>query len=105
MNPSHNSANNNITFPAGILQPPNTATVSSEVDDPASANDSASATTTVSPVADVSVTKSGAPNPVAPGGMVTYTIVIGARGTLQSSPAPRLRNVSGYHDNRSCTQV
>jgi uncharacterized repeat protein (TIGR01451 family) len=45
-----------------------------------SSNDAASASTTVNPVADVSVTKSGAPNPVAPGGLVTYTIVVANSG-------------------------
>ena len=81
----------------------NTATVSSDVDDPASANDSASATTTVNPVADLSVTKSGAPDPVAPGGLVTFTIVVAnsgpsaATGVILSDPITNgtLQSVTG----------
>ncbi len=58
----------------------NTVSVSSNAGDPVSSNDSASATTTVNPLADVSITKSGSPDPVAPGALVTYTIVVSNAG-------------------------
>jgi len=61
------------TAPGSIT---NTVTVSSDTQDPVSLNDSASAITTVNPVADVSITNSGAPDPVSRGGIVTYTIVV-----------------------------
>src|SRR5262249_51185052 len=57
---------------AGTLT--NTATVSSDVTDPAGTNNSATATTTVSTGADVSIMKVDAPDPVAAGQLLTYTL-------------------------------
>src|SRR5438067_2006521 len=52
----------------------NTATVTSDTLDPCPGNNSATATTTVIARADLSVTKSDAPDPVNAGGNITYTI-------------------------------
>jgi uncharacterized repeat protein (TIGR01451 family) len=58
----------------------NTASVSSSTPDPDSANDAATAGTDVSPLADLSVTKSDSPDPVAPGSNVEYTILLNNNG-------------------------
>jgi uncharacterized repeat protein (TIGR01451 family) len=71
----------------------NTATVSSITTDPASANNSSSATTNVGAQADLSVSKSG-PATVSPGQNVVYTIVVTNNGpspatsTVVSDPTP-----------------
>ena len=51
----------------------NTAAVTS-ADDPVSGNNSATASTTVSTSADLSVTKTDSPDPVTAGGNITYEI-------------------------------
>jgi uncharacterized repeat protein (TIGR01451 family) len=58
----------------------NEAGVSSDLADPDSADRSASAETTVRPVADLSLTKSDAPDPVLAGGELTYTLTIANDG-------------------------
>jgi uncharacterized repeat protein (TIGR01451 family) len=58
----------------------NTANVTSSSTDPNSANDGATAGTDVSPQADLSVTKSDSPDPVAPGSNVEYTILLNNNG-------------------------
>jgi len=62
------------TTPSGTVIS-NTATVSSATVDPNPANNSATSTTTVTTQADLSVTKSDSPDPVAAGGSLTYVIV------------------------------
>ena len=52
----------------------NTASVSSDTSDPASANNSTTKTTTVTREADLALTITDAPDPVVPGGNITYTI-------------------------------
>jgi uncharacterized repeat protein (TIGR01451 family) len=52
----------------------NTATISSTPADTPTSNNSATTTTTVTVPGDLSVTKSGAPNPVTAGAQVTWTI-------------------------------
>jgi uncharacterized repeat protein (TIGR01451 family) len=52
----------------------NQASVSSAVADPASANNSATETTTVDPVADLTLTKTDDPDPVLAGEPLTYTL-------------------------------
>src|SRR6185436_702692 len=52
----------------------NQATVSATTADPSSANNSASATTTVDPAADLSLTKSDSPDPVLAGQLLTYSL-------------------------------
>lgn len=59
---------------------PNTATVASTTTDPVTADDSATATTTVNAVADLAVTKTDSPDPVNLGSNVTYTIVVTNNG-------------------------
>jgi uncharacterized repeat protein (TIGR01451 family) len=54
----------------------NTATASSSTPDPKPGNESGTATTTVAAAADLSVTKTGAPDPVTPGGQLVYTITV-----------------------------
>jgi uncharacterized repeat protein (TIGR01451 family) len=59
----------------------NTATVSAATSDPAPANNSGTATTTVGAgQADLSVTKTGTPNLVTPGTNITYTITVNNAG-------------------------
>ena len=48
--------------------------------DPNSANNSASATTTVKPVADLGLTKSDSPDPVLAGQLLTYTLGVSNAG-------------------------
>ena len=72
----------------------NTATVSSDTFDPASSNDSATEATTVTPVADLSITKSDSSDPVTAGTDLTYTITVsnagpsGATNVGVSDPIP-----------------
>ncbi len=54
----------------------NQATVASGIGDPASADNSASAVTTVAPVADLSLTKTDDPDPVLAGQLLTYTLAV-----------------------------
>lgn len=66
----------------------NTATISEAgTSDPNPSNDSASASTTVGdrPSSDVSLTLSATPNPVAPGGTITYTIEATNEGPTAAS--------------------
>ncbi|MGH2491250.1 MAG: COG1361 S-layer family protein, partial [Candidatus Limnocylindria bacterium] len=58
----------------------NTATVTSDTFDPCPGNNSATATTAVVARADLSVTKSDAPDPVNAGGNITYTINVANAG-------------------------
>src|SRR4029078_1022137 len=61
----------------------NTATVSSSTSgsvDPVSSNNSSTATTTVDTRADLTVTKSDAPDPVIAGEALTYTITVKNEG-------------------------
>ncbi len=54
----------------------NTATTTANQTDPNSANNIATATTTVERRADLSVTKTDSPDPVAAGGTLTYTLTV-----------------------------
>jgi uncharacterized repeat protein (TIGR01451 family) len=58
----------------------NTATVSSSVTDPTPGNNSATDTDTLTPQADLSITKTDGVTTVAPGGSTTYTIVASNAG-------------------------
>ncbi|MFZ5876659.1 MAG: PKD domain-containing protein [Nitrospirota bacterium] len=58
----------------------NNASVFSNENDPNSSNNAASAITTVDPGADVSVTQTDVPDPVAVGGTVTYSITVTNNG-------------------------
>jgi uncharacterized repeat protein (TIGR01451 family) len=63
----------------------NTATVSSTTADPISSNNQASAPTTVTPEADVRLTKTDSPDPVAAGGNLTYTLTVHNQGPSPAS--------------------
>lgn len=58
----------------------NTATVSSAITDPTPGNNSATDTDTLTPQADVSITKTDGVTSVAPGGSTTYTLVASNAG-------------------------
>ncbi|WP_127579164.1 DUF6923 family protein [Paenibacillus koleovorans] len=66
----------------GVLNPSavgpitNTASVSSSTPDPDPSNNTSTITTPVGDSADLSIVKTGSPNPTAPGGQVTYTIEV-----------------------------
>jgi hypothetical protein len=62
----------------------NTATVSAATADPNPADNTATAQTTVVPAADVSITKTGAPDPVRVGGSLTYTLGVANAGPSQA---------------------
>ncbi len=89
----------------------NTATVSSTVVDPNSANNAASATTTVNPAANLSLTMTDSPDPVTAGQNLTYSTVITNLGPntaysvnfTQYLP-PGVTFVSANTTSGSCTQ-
>jgi len=54
----------------------NQASVLSDASDPSTSNNSASAGTTVSPAADLSLTKADSPDPVLEGDLLTYTLTV-----------------------------
>src|SRR2546425_882492 len=58
----------------------NTATVSSTTADSNTGNNSATATTTVRAEANLAITKTDSPDPVTPGGTLTYTITVSNAG-------------------------
>ena len=58
----------------------NTATVASNVNDPSTGNNSASAATTVNPAADLAITKTDSPDPVPAGAELTYTVGVSNAG-------------------------
>ena len=72
----------------------NQAIVSSAVNDPSSANNSASESTLVDPIADLAITKSDSPDPVSSGNQLTYTLDIqnagpsGATGVTVTDTLP-----------------
>jgi uncharacterized repeat protein (TIGR01451 family) len=73
-----------VTAPAeGTIT--NTASVSAAETDPSSANNAASAQTTVTPVADLGLTKSDSPDPVLTGGTLTYSLVVQNNGPSAAS--------------------
>ncbi|MFD0590920.1 DUF6923 family protein [Paenibacillus sp. GCM10027627] len=58
----------------------NTATVASTTPDPNPTNNTSTIVTPINPLADISVVKTASPVPVAPGGTLTYTIVVSNAG-------------------------
>ena len=58
----------------------NQASVTSAVSDPVAANNTASAVTTVDPVADLAITKTDSPDPVSSGQQLTYTLAVHNNG-------------------------
>ncbi|MBI1760163.1 MAG: DUF11 domain-containing protein [Acidobacteria bacterium] len=77
------AANATITIvlrPTGSGAINNTASVTSAVFDPNTANNAATQSTAVNPKADLSITKTDAPDPVLVGGNLTYTIRVTNNG-------------------------
>jgi uncharacterized repeat protein (TIGR01451 family) len=77
-----------------------TATVSSSVSDPNSANNTATASTVVGAAAgaDLIVTNAASPNGVAPGGNITYTQVVTNVGSLTATAASFTESTSPVAD-------
>ncbi|MBI3608409.1 MAG: DUF11 domain-containing protein, partial [Nitrospirae bacterium] len=96
---------------AGTLS--NSASVTSAVTDPNTANNSVGpVTTTVNPAADLSITKTDAPDPVLVGSNLTYTIVVAnagpsaATGVTMTDPLPAgVTFVSVTPGSPTCTQA
>ena len=84
----------------------NRANVLSLVADPDSGDNSASAETTVLAAADLSLTKSGAPNPVPVGGQVTYTLAVRNSGPQTATGVSLTDNLPGgvTFDSAAATQ-
>ncbi len=68
----------NLAAPAGTYT--NTATVSAATPDPVAGNDSASQDTSIIPSADLSIVKTGSADPISPGDVLDYTIVVTNNG-------------------------
>jgi uncharacterized repeat protein (TIGR01451 family) len=91
----------------------NTATVSATTSDPNAANNSASAQTTVRPLADLSITKTDTPDPVAAGSNITYTITVTNNGPSTATsvsvtdavPANVLFNSATGSGGATCAQA
>jgi len=87
----------------------NTAAVSASPADPVPGNNSASAGTTIQPVADLSLEVTAAPDPVTAGGTLTYTITITNNGPstatlagIDNSLTGGLKDVTISGDGWSC---
>jgi len=78
----------------------NTATVSSTIADPTPANNSATDTDTLTPSADLSITKTDGVTTAAPGGSVTYTITASNAGP---SNAPGATVADTFPASLTCT--
>ena len=98
--------------PAAAGSLTNTATISlaTGATDPNPANNTASDTDTLTPRADLSVAKSDSPDPVAPGGTLTYTIQVTNLGpssstgmTLVDALPPGVSFVSSTPGAPTCT--
>ena len=76
-----------VISPAATGTLSNTATVSSTVADPTPANNSATDTDTLTPQADLAITKTDGATTATPGGSVTYTITASNAGPSNASGA------------------
>src|SRR5699024_3040856 len=78
----------------------NTATVSSSITDPDPANNSATDTDTLTPSADIAITKTDGITDATPGGSVTYTITASNAGP---SNAPGSTVADTFPASETCT--
>ena len=78
----------------------NEASVSSDEVDLVPGNNSAGASTTVDPAADLSIVKSDSPDPVSAGQQLTYTLGIGNAGPSGADRRHRDRHAPGRRDLR-----
>ena len=80
----------------------NTATITSTTPDPDPSNNSSTEEIPVELSADLAVTKTGSPNPVAAGGILTYTVELAnlgpadAQNAILSDPLPTLLSGGAY---------
>ena len=76
------------------------ASVVSLITDPNSANNAASADTTVTPAADLSLTKTDSPDPVFVGDLLTYTLAVHNAGPQDATGTHAHRHPAGGRDLR-----
>lgn len=80
----------------------NTVTITSATPDPDPSNNSSTETIPVELSADLAVTKTGSPNPVAAGGLLTYTVDLAnlgpadAQNAILNDPLPALLSGGTY---------
>ena len=73
----------------------NTAAVDSDTPDPDPGNNESTVVTPVTPSADLSIRKTSAPNPVRPGGILTYTLSVANAGPADARDVVVLDSVPG----------
>lgn len=88
------------TVPSGVTTlVENTAQVTSTTPDPNLANNIVIIQTPVNPLADISVTKVAKPNPIVPGKLVEYTLVVTNLGPSDAQPITLTDNLAVGIDN------
>ncbi|MDP2949062.1 MAG: DUF11 domain-containing protein [Chloroflexota bacterium] len=100
-----------VVVPSASGTVANTATVSGTTTDPDATNNTAAVSTTVNPVADVSIAKTDSPDPVVLGNNVTYSLTASNRGPSAATGVVVTDNlpatatfVSSTPSQGSCTQ-
>jgi len=100
-----------VTVTGAAVSPlSNTASVTSTTFDPVAGNNSATASTVITPLADVQITKTAVPNPVNAGQPLTYTVTVVNNGpnaatgvTVTDTPPATLTLVSAVGSQGTCT--
>ncbi|WP_094868791.1 DUF7507 domain-containing protein [Paenibacillus sp. VTT E-133280] len=77
----------------------NTATVSSTTSDPNTANNTSTNNTPISVSADISVVKTASLNPVSPGQLLTYTVIVSNNGPSTAENVTLIDAVSNMFSN------
>ncbi|WP_339315066.1 DUF11 domain-containing protein [Paenibacillus sp. FSL R10-2734] len=77
----------------------NTVTVSSSTQDPDPANNTSTNHTPISVYADISVVKTASPNPVSPGQLLTFTVVVSNNGPSNAENVTLIDAVSNVLSN------